>query len=292
MFGYVTVYKPELKIKDYYKYRAYYCGLCRRLQHCYGFAGQMTLSYDMTFVVMLLTALYECETRREDHRCKARPLKKSPVLINEITNYAADMNVVLSYYHLMDDWHDERSIRGLAGAAALRRKVRGVERKYPRQCHKIRGGLQRLSALEARDCQDIDDTAGCFGSLMSELLVYREDIWAPYLRRIGFFLGKFIYIMDAVDDIERDLKNGNFNPLRDLHARLTRKDFMDTCYQMLTMMISEVSASFECLPCLQDVDILRNILYLGVWNQFRRLEEKQREADGSGSGIKKRRQMQ
>ena len=68
MFGYVTIDKPELKIKDYTRYKAYYCGLCRVLLESYGFTGQMTLSYDMTFAVILLTSLYECETRLVTHR--------------------------------------------------------------------------------------------------------------------------------------------------------------------------------------------------------------------------------
>lgn len=273
MFGYVTVFKPELKIKDYVKYRAYYCGLCRVLQQNYGFTGQMTLSYDMTFCVILLTSLYECETKRENRRCKVHPLKKSPILFNEMTAYAADMNIVLSYYHFMDDWHDDHSLSGFAGMAALKRKVKKIARKYPRQCRQIRQCLKALAILEKEDCQNIDETAGRFGDLMAELLVYKKDMWEPYLRRIGFYLGKYIYIMDAVDDIEKDIKSVSFNPLKNMHEQMTKEAFMDTCFQMLTLMISEVSASFECLPCLQDIDILRNVLYAGVWNKFNKIEE-------------------
>ena len=106
MFGYVTVYKPELKIKDYTKYRAYYCGLCRVLMEDYGITGQLTLSYDMTFLVILLTSLYESDTNFMLKRCKAHPVKKNPMLTNAMTSYAAKMNIVMSYYHLVDDWND------------------------------------------------------------------------------------------------------------------------------------------------------------------------------------------
>ena len=115
MFGYVTANEPELKMKEYYKYKAYYCGLCRTLKQKYGFLGQLTLTYDMTFLVMLLTSLYECETKREAHRCKVHPVKKQQMLMNEFSEYAADMNIILVYHHLVDDWKDEGSRAGQFG---------------------------------------------------------------------------------------------------------------------------------------------------------------------------------
>ena len=137
MFGYVTIHEPELKVKDLNKYKAYYCGLCRVLKEEYGFMGQMTLTYDMTFAVVLLSSLYECEGSAEMHRCKAHPVKKRPMLKNEVTSYAAAMNVLLAYYHLDDDWKDDRKITSLAARNAIRRKVKKVIRQYPRQSRAI-----------------------------------------------------------------------------------------------------------------------------------------------------------
>ena len=108
MFGYVTICEPELKVKDLRKYKAYYCGLCRNLKDEYGFMGQMTLTYDMTFAVILLSSLYESIAEVEMHRCKVHPVKKQPMLRNKITSYAAAMNVLLAYYHMEDDWQDDR----------------------------------------------------------------------------------------------------------------------------------------------------------------------------------------
>ena len=108
MFGYVEAKRSELKMREFYKYKAYYCGLCRVLREKYGFLGQITLTYDMTFLVILLTSLYECESKREEHRCLIHPMKKQKMLYNEITEYAADMNIILTYYKLLDDWKDEK----------------------------------------------------------------------------------------------------------------------------------------------------------------------------------------
>lgn len=112
MFGYICINQPELKVKDYEAYRGYYCGLCHELKKRYGRIGQMLLSYDMTFLVILLTGLYEPEESREYHRCIPHPVRKHMQIQNEITGYAADMNVLLSYRKALDDWKDEGSRRG------------------------------------------------------------------------------------------------------------------------------------------------------------------------------------
>ena len=276
MFGYVTISEPELKVKDLRKYKAYYCGLCRTLKERYGSVGQFTLTYDMTFAVILLTSLYESETEHLTHRCKVHPVKKQNMLRNEMTEYAADMNMILAYYHMKDDWIDEKKVSGFLGTYALRRKVKKIIKKYPRQSRVIQKELKALSALEKENSQNIDKTAGCFGRLMAELLVYREDQWEARLRKMGFFLGKFVYLMDAYEDLEKDKKEGCYNPLKE---RSTQPDYEERCREMLCMMIAECSAQFEGFPCLLDVDILRNILYDGVWTRYRKIQEQKKKSE-------------
>ena len=279
MFGYVTIYEPELKVKDLKKYKAYYCGLCRMLKEKYGFMGQMTLTYDMTFAVILLSSLYENASEAERHRCKVHPIKKQMMLRNEITDYAAAMNVLLAYYHMEDDWQDDRKVTSLMTKSMIHGKVRRTIAEYPRQSRAIRSALEELSSCEKEECTDIDRTAGCFGRLMEELFVYREDIWERNLRKMGFFLGKFIYIMDAYEDLPEDLKKGRYNPLRDMYGK---DDYEGRMKQILCMMIAESTAEFERLPCLLDVDILRNILYDGVWNRYNKIQMKKSEDQDNG----------
>ena len=279
MFGYVTIYEPELKVKDLKKYKAYYCGLCRMLKEKYGCMGQMTLTYDMTFAVILLSSLYENASEAERHRCKVHPIKKQMMLRNEITDYAAAMNVLLAYYHMEDDWQDDRKVTSLMTKSMIHGKVRRIIEEYPRQSRAIRSALEELSSCEKEECTDIDRTAGCFGRLMEELFVYREDIWERNLRKMGFFLGKFIYIMDAYEDLPEDLKKGRYNPLRDMYGK---DDYEGRMKQILCMMIAESTAEFERLPCLLDVDILRNILYDGVWNRYNKIQMKKSEDQDNG----------
>ncbi len=274
MFGYVTICEPELKVKDLRKYKAYYCGLCHILKEKYGISGQMTLTYDMTFAIILLTSLYESQTCTEVHRCKVHPIKKQQMLQNEITEYAADMNVLLAWYHLEDDWRDEKKVSALLAKGALKRKAKRIIAKYPRQSQAIETSLKELAACEKENSTDLDRTAGCFGRLMEELFVWQEDMWEKSLRRMGFFLGKFIYIMDAYEDLEEDLKKGCYNPLKKL---CTQEGYEEKCREILCMMIAECSVEFEKLPCIVDVDILRNILYDGVWNRYHKIQLKKRE---------------
>lgn len=276
MFGYVTAYKPELKMKDFYKYKAYYCGLCKVLREKHGFLGQLTLTYDMTFLVILLHSLYESDMNFEEHRCVVHPAKKQKMLYNEITEYAADMNIVLTYFHFVDDWKDEKSKAGLVGVRAFRKTYLEIEKKYPKKCRIIRSCLKKLQACEEQKEENIDITARYFGELMAELLTYRQDVWTKTLRRMGFYLGKFIYILDAYDDVEQDLESGSYNALISLYGE---PDFDERCKEMMTYVLAESTSQFERLPCIEDADILRNILYVGVWEKYdkKQLEKNKEE---------------
>ena len=276
MFGYVTAYKPELKMKDFYKYKAYYCGLCKVLREKHGFLGQLTLTYDMTFLVILLHSLYESDMNFEEHRCVVHPAKKQKMLYNEITEYAADMNIVLTYFHFVDDWKDEKSKAGLVGVRAFRKTYLEIEKKYPKKCRIIRSCLKKLQACEEQKEENIDITARYFGELMAELLTYRQDVWTKTLRRMGFYLGKFIYILDAYDDVEQDLESGSYNALISLYGE---PDFDERYKDMMTYVLAECTSQFERLPCIEDADILRNILYVGVWEKYdkKQLEKNKEE---------------
>ena len=128
MFGYIYVNEQELKLREYTAYRSFYCGLCRNLYQRYGRTAQMMLNYDLTFLAILLTGLYESETKVEERRCILHPLNRHKSAENDAISYAADMCVLLSYHKLKDDWTDEHSIIGASGAALLKKSCKG---KYP-----------------------------------------------------------------------------------------------------------------------------------------------------------------
>ena len=268
MFGYVTVYKDELKIKDYNRYRAYYCGVCRSLKNSYGMAGQMTLTYDMTFLAILLSALYEDDTKIVMKKCIPHPVKKHPEISNEYTDYAAGMNILLSYYKLKDNWEDERSLKSNTAAGILKRALKKACKKYPEQAKAVRDYIKKQHDCENGNRTDIDEVSFCTGEVLGHLFDMKKDEWSENLYKMGFFLGKFIYVMDAYDDLQKDIKKNNYNPLK---ADANREDFKEYCKNILMTYAAESAKYFERLPILENADILRNIVYAGIWSRFNSL---------------------
>jgi len=274
MVGYVIINKAEMKFKDYDVYHAFYCGLCQSLKDRYGRTGQFTLSYDMTFLVILLSGLYEPETTTEKVNCVTHPFEKHPASSNMYTDYAADMNILLSYYKCLDDWRDEGKRSSYLAARSLHKDVVRLREQYPKKCRFISGRLKKLSQLEKENEQNIDMMAGLFGDIMAEVFAWKEDYWASSLRKIGFFLGKFVYLMDAYEDIEKDIKNNNYNPFIERYNQMEPAVFAEGVKNMLTMMMAECSREFEKLPVLRYAEILRNILYSGVWYRYNDVTQK------------------
>lgn len=277
MFGYVLVNKPELKIKDFELYRSYYCGICHSLKERYGFSGRMTLNYDMTFLAMLLSDLYDKEDCDFETRCIAHPAQKHMEKRNEYSNYCADMCVFLTYYKGLDDWNDEHTFKGWMAKSSLKAKAMRVKELYPEKTAKIENQLDMLSILENAGTAPIDKAAKIFGDIMGEIFVYQDDIWKEDMYKLGFFLGKFIYLLDAYEDIEKDVEKGTYNPFRELYDKTVKEgrpeEFEEETLSSLMLIIGEATDAFERLPLIENVEIMRNILYSGVWVRYTNCKE-------------------
>ncbi|MDD3337896.1 MAG: DUF5685 family protein [Lachnospiraceae bacterium] len=271
MFGYVTINQEELKIKDYNYYRSCYCGLCRSLKKRHGSIAPMTLSYDMTFLVILLSGLYETPFETGTYYCIAHPTKKQTTRHNKWSDYAADMTILLSYYNLMDDWTDDKKVSRLTMAKTLEKAFRKVSAQYPIQAAAVKNFIAKTSAYEAEKKMDLDCISGYTGEVLGKLFTKDSDLWTDTLYKVGFYLGKFIYLMDAFDDLEDDRKKASYNPLITLS---NRKDFEATIENILILMMADCSREFEKLPIVQHVEILRNILYSGVWTKYDQVKAK------------------
>lgn len=274
MFGYIIVNKAEMKFKEFDVYHSYYCGLCQVLKKRYGARGQITLSFDMTFLVMLLSGLYEPETRQDLCRCIAHPLEKHPYQINLMTEYVADMNVLLAYYKCQDDWTDEKKLHKLILGKLLEGKVTENTKLYRNKVERVAELMRKIASLEKEDCEEIDTMAGLFGRVMGEIVACREDEWTENLRSLGCRLGEFIYLLDAYEDVEEDIKKNRYNPLA---KRFGQSEFEEDCRMILTMKMSDCCREFEKLPILKDVEILRNILYSGVWCRYETVSRRRAE---------------
>lgn len=280
MFGYLVADTGHLTEEDGLRYRAAYCGLCRTLKDRHGTISQLTLNYDMTFLVLLLSSLYEPEETAGEGRCLPHPIDKRQWVRTGMTEYAADMNVALAYLKCLDDWEDDHSLAARIEALFFKSAYDCVCEKYPRQCGAISEALSRLHELEKEGSDNADETAACFGALMAEIFVKDEDRWSGVLRRFGMSLGRFIYIMDACMDLDEDVKKDRYNPFKRYHGEENEELFRD----ILRMTLGECVYFFDILPLVQDVNILKNILCDGLWQEFNKKYSSRKDApDVSGS---------
>lgn len=273
MFGFVAASDTELDKAQRKRYAAVYCGICRQIREQSSSMARLGLSYDMAFLALLLMSLYEPEEGGGKHACVIHPFR--PWVDNEYIRYAADMNVALGYYKAMDDYHDEGKRRAKWIAGILGKSLDRIKKAWPRQCEAIESCIARLSQLERENCSNPDEPAGCFGQLMAELLVYREDLWAENLRQMGEALGRFIYLADAATDYRADKKKKRYNPF----LAMGMEENWNTWEQYLVLAMGRCTDGYERLPLVQDKGLLDNILYSGIWLEYRR---RQREQHASG----------
>ncbi len=267
MFGYLAADTSHLTPEELARYKSCYCGLCRSLQDRHGIQARLTLNYDMTFLILLLQSLYEPEESGGDEPCLVHPFRSRPWQQSEITAYAADLNLALAYLKCLDNWEDDGSLLALGEAKSLRKAYEDVCARYPRQCSVIQASLRELSALEKNRREDPDAASACFGRLLGELFVWREDRWADTLRRMGEALGRAVYVMDACMDLDGDAARGRYNPFRRWYGL---SDNGERFRAMLQMLMGDCLRAFDVLPLVQDVSILKNILCMGFWTQFER----------------------
>jgi hypothetical protein len=225
----------------------------------------------MVFVDMLLNALYEKELHKEKRLCIVHPTKKQDILFNEITDYAADMGLMLAYYKLLDDAIDDKKPLHLNRAGFLKKNASKIRNRWPRQAEAAAAYIEKLGEAERMRTNDLDAVAGLTGTALGEIFVMEEDLWSDILRRMGFFLGKFVYLMDAYEDLEKDREKQLYNPWE---VFVSRKDFEAFAENTLVLMMTDCAKEFEKLPIVQDAEILRNIVYSGVWMRYRAMKEK------------------
>lgn len=275
MFGYVNPDKPELKIREFEVYRGVYCAVCKGIGRHSGQPARFTLTYDLAFLALLIDSLEEGPTQGRRERCIAHPVR--PHFIARETPaiaYASDMNVLLAYHSLMDKWHDDRNAAAAASALALRPGVNRVKARWPEQDALVRERLAELTDKEKEGCADAEQMAGIFGELMRGLFacpIVESEESRKVLGWIGMLIGRWIYLVDAVDDLEKDAAAGSYNPLllqfgwkKEDQMPAFRAGIVDRLDFMLVMTLSELEKACDLLDVRRNGGILENILTLGL----------------------------
>lgn len=279
MFGYIKPIPAELKVREYELYKSVYCGLCASLGRNTSCVSKLTLSYDFVFLALLRMALTGEHGRIEKRRCLAHPAKKRGVLVGAPElDYCARVSALLTYWKLRDDISDERGSKRLSArlllpaASHMRKKALRAESPDMKELDRlICESLADLSKLEKERTYSPDAAAENFGVLMARVCSYGFDgAESRIAAETGRHLGRFIYILDAADDLADDLRKGRYNPFR-----LDGKPDDETLAEFekrrpalkvsLTMELEGISRAVELIDKEPDfLEIIRNIIYLGL----------------------------
>lgn len=290
MLGYVKIFKPELKVREYEVYCGYYCGVCKSIGKRYGQLPRMALSYDAAFLALLLEAVSDEQDVPAREHCIAHPLiKKKTVIRNAAIDYAADVMLILAWYKLLDDAKDEGRLYAKAAIPALKGIFKKLRARHPALCEETEKHLARLSALEKEKCPRLDMAAEAFSKIMET--IFREGFktvsqngsgsagdslpgenFGETFASIGYHLGKWVYLIDAADDIEENIESGVYNPLiyrfefdgegespGSFRARI-EDDLKFNLYHYLAM----IGNCLDALEFRKNQGIIENIIYFGL----------------------------
>lgn len=274
MFGYILPEKPEMKIKEYELFRAYYCGVCKSIGRRYGQLKRLLLNYDSTFLAVLLAAVAGEIPDVKKERCIAHPVVKRHIAgKSAIIDYASDIDILLAYYNLDDKRRDDGSIPAGTAMLLLKRAHGKLKKKYPEKCDIIESRLAELHQLESEGCASMDRAAEPFARLMEEVTAYgplcETEKSDKALRWIGYNLGKWIYLLDAFDDLEKDIRDKSYNPLIKQY-KYEDEDIIEFKSRIrervefnLTYSLNQIAAAYELLEVKSNRGILENIIYMG-----------------------------
>ncbi|MBQ7123800.1 MAG: hypothetical protein IJO01_04220 [Oscillospiraceae bacterium] len=278
MFGYIKPFRPELRLREDEEYKAVYCGLCKELGRSFGLFARMTLSYDFAFMAMFFMALDEdiCPSY-EKCSCIAHPFKKRcRCCENRAVSLSAKAAMILTYYKLKDDLTDKGFFKKIAAAflmpfaSSARKKALafGNEAKFiDNAAAKM---MEEQQKLEKENCGISDMAAEPTAKFLEELIsLGGNDKNEPVLRRFGYLLGRYIYLCDAIDDLESDRKNKNYNPFL-----LSGEDALSEAKAVLFMTVAELSDDLDLLELKRYKETVENTVSLGLKSEVERIINK------------------
>jgi len=255
MFGYIKPFTPRLLVCEYDNYKAVYCGVCRDLQQ-YAPMLRLSLSYDFVFAALFRMCATGENELTKPFRCAVNPAKKRPLCQNEATKFSAAAAVVMSYYKLCDDIADGKRLRILF-KPFFKRPLKRAERDYPGLRAIIAEGFENQLRVEKDPDSGIDLAADPTAAALGKLLESCEQNPAGKrsVYEFGYMLGRWVYLIDAADDLKKDQKSGGFNPFKACPERRI---------EVLNLCVTEVSARYDKLPSQYHHPVIDNIIELGT----------------------------
>ena len=282
MFGYVYPFKPDLKIRYYNTFKSYYCSLCHEIKKNYGNIPRVSINFDTTFMAILLDSFSTVKHNIEKKTCLIHPVEKKFIIKNNPSiNYASHITIILAHNKIIDDINDENNLFSKIIFPISNKYMQKLPREFDEIKEIIFKNLNNLKNLEMSNKKlSIDEFSHPFGTITKNIFNFYAKInnfnekYLHYLENIGYNLGKWIYIIDAFNDIEKDFKNKSFNPIFNLDNSTVlsknmdiikfKKNIKDKFSSLLTYINSKCLENFEKLSIDKNYYLIENILQLGM----------------------------
>ena len=269
MFGYIRPLECELKVREQAEYRGTYCGLCKSIGRRYGQIERLTLSYDCAFLALVLAAVSDGAAFKPGN-CGPRVYRgKRPIAEpSAILDYAADVNILLAWYQAADDVTDEKNVKATAAKLALAQAYHKAKKIHPALDHEIRQSMAKLGEIETQKIDSTDEPSDTFGRMLAEVILHAPMLPETERRAAEWMfynLGKWIYLIDAWDDREKDQKSGNYNPFLLADMPIGQAEFL------LNITQNEAQKGYDLLTLRTKSGLLDNIMQLGLMQTQQRV---------------------
>ncbi len=271
MFGYITTSKEHLGDDIYKTFCSYYCGLCKSMgKHC-SQASRLGLSFDLTFLLIVLSSVMQDKNTSSLGRCIIHPSKKRDIIDdNHISEYCSMMATLLAYEKCVDDIRDEKSIKALLGIFIYRGAYKKATKKYKNTSLYIRDRLKELSELEKQNIRDIDLIADKFALILQKLFTpdfIDDEKIRRQLEWFGYNIGRWIYVIDAINDLESDYKTKKYNPLLSDNINDIKEYCLDVCQKIeasLTFTLENAAEAFDLMKLYRNSELLEKMMYISL----------------------------
>ena len=278
MFGYVKTDLPNMYVKDTVLYKAMYCGLCKGIGRVCGQKARLVLNYDLTFLSVLLHNLADIDVKIEKQRCVIHNIKKRPIAVpDELTDRIGALNVILAYYKLSDDVIDNG--KGKIKRSFFSSAYKKAKNKEPELDVIVKKRYDELLKLEQSNWDSIDMIADPFGNMMQDIVkVLLNEIYTEEVGELSYYLGKWIYLIDALDDFDKDLKKNNFNVFVNAYTDVKDKDTLIKKYGqdvviVFASVLTRISELTKLLQYKFNHDLTDNVLLRGLNSQTKSVME-------------------
>jgi hypothetical protein len=278
MFGYVKTDMPNMFVKDTVLYKAMYCGLCKGIGKACGQRGRMVLNYDLTFLSVFLHNITGIDVKVEKQHCVIHPITKRPIAIpDELTERIGCLNVILAYYKLCDDVIDSK--KGRIKRSLIKRAYKKAKVKEPELDKIVKDRYDELLKYERINGDSIDFASDPFGKMMQEVVaVLIGEKFTDNISDLSYDLGKWIYLIDALDDFDKDIKKKNYNVLVNAYPNIKcKKELVQEKGQDLATifgsLLSDIDVKVKNVDYKFNHDLIDNILLRGLFLQTKTVME-------------------